>query len=966
MARLDPSQQSLFDALTKAWGRGPGDSGQGGGSASIGVTEFVKAVKNSKDKLEKLSTSIEKLLVENGDQEDAVEKATAVLIKSTQSFGDLDAEVRELLGKSLPQARAYIESVSRASKDLTTGLGKTIRNQSLFGAALLESHAEVQRGTLAYSNMLGNMYDAANGLSEGLLRQANLWDENSNSIRKNLDPQDFARLHVAIGQAQTAVVENLGGIEGMGKLSALSALSQEQFINTTSANSEAGKKLQSQLIAAALQLEALGQHLEIPGVGGATEKVTLTQHGQVNQAAIDALQGDAGKLQALTQALLKNVAENNAASRKFAEIAKNSSTLVGGLLSHITSIGSHLTGLEVAAEFAKRGLFLLGDTATIKKSFDLMKEGVMGAVKQIADFNNAGVPASFKNVTLESFKLGMSFSETVEFMQQNKRQIALFGGSFDSLTDNYKATFQKFGITMKQGAEVVGPAFEAAIATGINVKSGDQVNKFTDSLLSSFSDLRGAVNVTAGEYAKQTAALIASSEVQGNILGLDKEASIQRVKDIFQQQKYYVSQGLSLEAANDLIKAQNAQKNEAVKDQLANAAKLALGAQIAGLNGQQVAQIQRLYLKGAARTKEENVQFDKLKQQRAAGLAGRTARANATGDIGTILGTQVGNQFVENLTGSAAAGQQAANTEAASAKAGNQLTDDQLAQAAAAAKGSESIAGLGNVANTLTSVFSNPLTKSIFGATGGLIGLALQSLLTARSLGQIGGSFGNLGGLFKKLFGGGAATAAVEGAEKVVESSGAKAAEKVAEKGGLKVAEKIGAKTIGKSLLKAIPGIGLIAALGFGAQRAFGGDFKGAGLEVASGAASLIPGVGTAASLAIDAGIAGRDFVNASEAAGKPPIPGQPGAGETAVNTTGTTGEASPTDKSWVVQDPTSHDYLSAIADSMIQAVKLLQMISDNGNPEASNVVVERLKAGGVKNIPTATSYTTGRQMAAA
>ena len=34
------------------------------------------------------------------------------------------------------------------------------------------------------------------------------------------------------------------------------------------------------------------------------------------------------------------------------------------------------------------------------------------------------------------------------------------------------------------------------------------------------------------------------------------------------------------------------------------------------------------------------------------------------------------------------------------------------------------------------------------------------------------------------------------------------------------------------------------------------GDFVGAGLEVASGASSLIPGIGTGASLAIDAGIA--------------------------------------------------------------------------------------------------------------
>jgi len=60
--------------------------------------------------------------------------------------------------------------------------------------------------------------------------------------------------------------------------------------------------------------------------------------------------------------------------------------------------------------------------------------------------------------------------------------------------------------------------------------------------------------------------------------------------------------------------------------------------------------------------------------------------------------------------------------------------------------------------------------------------------------------------------------------------------------------------------LKKIPGVGLIAGLGFGAQRLMSGDWKGALGEVASGAASTIPGIGTAASVAIDAGLAARDM----------------------------------------------------------------------------------------------------------
>ena len=112
---------------------------------------------------------------------------------------------------------------------------------------------------------------------------------------------------------------------------------------------------------------------------------------------------------------------------------------------------------------------------------------------------------------------------------------------------------------------------------------------------------------------------------------------------------------------------------------------------------------------------------------------------------------------------------------------------------------------------------------------------------------------------------------ATEVAGKQVISAATKAGGKeVAEVAGKQVVKaagkevaKVGGKTIGKSLLKKIPGVGLIAGLGFGAERALSGDWTGAGLELASGAASTIPGVGTAASLGIDAAIAGRDIYKA-------------------------------------------------------------------------------------------------------
>jgi hypothetical protein len=75
--------------------------------------------------------------------------------------------------------------------------------------------------------------------------------------------------------------------------------------------------------------------------------------------------------------------------------------------------------------------------------------------------------------------------------------------------------------------------------------------------------------------------------------------------------------------------------------------------------------------------------------------------------------------------------------------------------------------------------------------------------------------------------------------------------------------KKGGAKMLTKEALKSgikkIPIIGALAGLGFAAKRAMSGDVVGAGLELASGAAGTIPGIGTLASVGIDAGLAVRD-----------------------------------------------------------------------------------------------------------
>ena len=104
----------------------------------------------------------------------------------------------------------------------------------------------------------------------------------------------------------------------------------------------------------------------------------------------------------------------------------------------------------------------------------------------------------------------------------------------------------------------------------------------------------------------------------------------------------------------------------------------------------------------------------------------------------------------------------------------------------------------------------------------------------------VGGGRGGVGGMLRR---GGGKRALTRGAAMV----------------GGKAAAKGVAKGLGKAGLKKIPGVGAVAGAAFAAERAMKGDWLGAGGELLSGLAGTIPGVGTAVSAGIDAGLMARD-----------------------------------------------------------------------------------------------------------
>lgn len=152
------------------------------------------------------------------------------------------------------------------------------------------------------------------------------------------------------------------------------------------------------------------------------------------------------------------------------------------------------------------------------------------------------------------------------------------------------------------------------------------------------------------------------------------------------------------------------------------------------------------------------------------------------------------------------------------------------------------------------------------GGGGGILSI-LGGILTGGAV--VKGLGAGAKSIVERFKGSPATTVAKEAAEDVGEKAAAKAGEKqavkVGEKAAVKAGTKVAGKTVLKSVLKKIPIVGALAGLGFAVARAAKGDWTGAAMEAASGVASTIPGAGTAASLALDAGLAAKDMKEATK-----------------------------------------------------------------------------------------------------
>lgn len=956
--------------------------------------EYEKALsekfKNTAEEVEdlgkligKLQETTKDLLDENGNviernkkYSQIVQRINKSVLKSSEIFDKLNTEVNVLQRKSYADQRDYLARYSQSIKSLNTELGKSVRASSLFGASLIDSLGVIEGGTEEYYEMVEDLKNASKPLNQGLLKAAGVWDEKTKTVKEGLTPDTFSKLRISIGEAQTSIAESLGGMDlkNIGELLAKGDDTLEEMFKSSGQVSAANRKVKDQILKLATQLERQGFD-----VGAGIVIKSGADAGKINPAAIERLSSNESSKELIE--ILKNLQKISEQNAEFmgrtSDVAAQAQTHLGkfnwGLRANVKELGGFKGTLMTV------GKAIAGTTAGAA-GFVGLKNAVKDVIGQLADFNIAHVPKSFMDTNTASIKLGMSFQDTVRFMQENKRTMAIFGDGFDQVTDQLRGTFGKFGFNMQQASEVIGPATEAAASSLVNIRKKDALNNFIDESMKSFQKVAGIVNISAAKYMEMNAELLGSEDIQKTLLGLDQATAQARAKEIIALRDHYIALGLSTEQAQALVKAQEAQQREAVVSRVREGAKAMLLAGQMGFSSEEQMRMFNLIRKGRKSEPEKQELAEML------GRLGVSTEQRVTSAYGADEASgEVAQTLAERLMPGGEVGRIVAASMEAEQKrlAGQDISDAERDASAAKAAGSEAVADISQKANQISAIIENQFGKSLLAGTASMVGLSISALRASRSLGMLGGrgaaglmgkmsgKMGGLAGKFRSILGFGGRAAATTAAGAATSVAGNVVAKTVAKEGGEAIA-KTGAKAAGKSVLKKIPIIGALAGLGFMAQRAFKGDFAGAGLELASGLASTIPGVGTAASIAIDAGLAARDIHKASQATmGTPtdinppsvgqPVKSEPGAGVNKNSSTSASVDKEPSVLE--VQDETAHDHLSTIADGMLRAVALLQAMADRGDQAALNALNEKMKNKGIRPIPTANSFITGRQV---
>jgi hypothetical protein len=900
-----------------------------GGSASDDIVPDAVALKKSMKGLgaaqdalmqatRKLTASSAQALKDTEEGRAIQQQYNDALADVTKASTDASRYARQFAGTNdFSEQKQLFKLMQTNTQGLSSTLAQAQKNASAFGAGLIESHSLIQENTVEYAKYIKGMSNSASALGPAILRNADMWDESSNTIKDSLDAGDFAKLRVTLGNAQTSITETMHRleVESLDKLLGDSNAFNARLNAPSSEGNKSGEELRDAMLTLAVSLEKQGAAKFAGGL--LDDKGMLDADKAASMVAAD-FHALGQELQQFSVRTSKVVSDLDTRALMASNIGLNG------------VIGKQINAAKAYASELFSGATAVSNLSSAARQFaELVKQGLK--------FNTMQVPETFLNVQKSSLMMGMSFDETAEFMQRNKGLMSAYGDSFGSNISKFSATLGKAGFTTKQTAEELEGLRNSAAAQGVNTRDADSFNNFIKDTRDNFSRMSGVLNISLKEFNSLNEQLARNHNVLATTTGMSEVQGRAYSDNIKSQLLELAVRTHSTELAKQIIDTQEEQKRSSVSNRITEAAKTQVQMQQLGFSSEDSQEAYNLILKGQARTKEEDDRLQLLMKQTTVQSQKAVQYQIDSGSLSGMLAQQSINE-VTNPGGSVGKMQELGLEEARAERNGNTA-----AEAAAAAKkstGSETGAMIGNILNVFDNATGSLFVGGLKSASLGLIGLTAASLSAGAMLGK-GGIFSKIGGA---LFGGSAAASALSSGEAMVAGAGAGA-----ETG---ILSKLGGGLLGKlakgGLVAAVGGLTGGALTAAGAPRAGGvvsalGDAAGGAVSGAMmGSALGLPG-------AVLGGLAGaayglysnRDSIFGQSAPQADNGVTQPGGTETqnAVNNTTTNAlqaaQQNPTSPAGIiaVSDSDSLQQLIQISASMSTMVTLLQGMSNGQSP---------------------------------
>jgi hypothetical protein len=421
---------------------------------------------------------------------------------------------------------------------------------------------------------------------------------------------------------------------------------------------------------------------------------------------------------------------------------------------------------------------------------------------------------------MDAVQLGLTPEEYIKMNAASRQTILATGG-----------VGKQLDILKKQSSDLGGSFATAGDATRYAqgqmdalAKGGIRPSMETAGLLNDqFLRLNKITGMTGEQFNQLTNELITDSDIQLQLRAANADERQQIIKSNAARVAEYVAMGMTTEQAKSATKALAAIAGQKPIDRIKQAAKLRAMGGAMGIEGANEAA--DIMIKGQRASPEE--------MKRLADFNSKMSNKMSESAKGSIGGEIFASKIQEKLGTKDTDANSVFNTRLTE---GNKIQEESLKTLQEVPKKLQELIRLVSQGGALK---ANPLAQ-----TAGAAGVSLWDTFGPGAMGAAGGWAG------AKFLGKAAPTVVPD-----VNLPGDGPKPPPGAKGGLKSA----GKTAGKFMLKKLPVVGALAGLGYAASRAMDGDWTGAGMEAASGVASLAPGVGTAASVGIDAALMARD-----------------------------------------------------------------------------------------------------------